>query len=247
VTPAAARSAKRVLLTRSEDDNAEWASRFAQRGAEPVALPCIHCELISTPDVRARLDAALPSADWLVFTSRRGVEAFVTLVAARHTGPRVAVVGAATAAAARATLGRVDLIGRGGTAAGLAATLVADGDLDRHPHVVLALAENAGDVLERALEAGGARCTRCNVYRTVPAAAAARKRPLSTLRVDNVVLASPSAVTGFVNQVDVDVRVDIYTIGPATTAAARNAGLVVAAEAHEPSIEGILEAMQWRN
>ena len=71
--------------------------------------------------------------------------------------------------------------------------------------MLLAVAENAGDTLERALQAAGARCTRLDVYRTVPAPAGRARRPLSTLRVDNVVLASPSAVTGFVHQVDVDV------------------------------------------
>jgi len=50
-----------------------------------------------------------------------------------------------------------------------------------------------------------------------------------------------------VHQVDVDVPVSVYTIGPSTTAAAREAGLAVKAEAREPSFEGILEAMQWRS
>jgi uroporphyrinogen-III synthase len=84
------------------------------------------------------------------------------------------------------------------------------------------------------------------VYRTVPAAPTA-KRPLSSLHVDNVVLASPSAVTGFMHQIELDAPVNVYTIGPSTTAAARSAGLVVTAEAREPSLDGILEAMQWRN
>jgi uroporphyrinogen III methyltransferase/synthase len=141
----------------------------------------------------------------------------------------------------------VDLVGRGGTAAGLAATLVAEGDLRRHRNVVLALAENAGDVLERALAAAGAHCIRLDVYRTVPAPDAAARRPLSELHVDNVVLASPSAVLGFVNVVELDVPVAIYTIGPSTTAAARRAGLAVTAEAREPTVEGILEAIEWRN
>jgi len=160
---------------------------------------------------------------------------------------RRAVVGAATAEAAKAALGRVDLVGAGGTAASLAATLVDSGDLEHHPRVVLALAENAGDTLERALRGAGARCTRIDVYRTVPAPPAEPRRPLSALRVDNVVLASPSAVTGFVHLVDVDAAVSVYTIGPSTTAAARQAGLAVTAEAREPSFEGIMEAMQWRN
>jgi len=248
-TPASRASRpRRVLLTRSEEDCAEWAARFAQHGVEAVALPCIHAEPLSTPALKAALAAALPDTDWLVFTSRRGVEAFAALAA----GPpgakcRIAAVGAATAAAARDALGRVDLVGAGGTAAALGAALVDAGDLARHPRVLLALAENAGDTLERALLAAGASCTRLDVYRTVPAPLAVPRRPLSRLHVDNVVLASPSAVTGFVNLVDVDVPVHVYTIGPSTTAAARRAGLAVDAEAREPSFEGLLEAMQWRS
>ena len=239
---------RRVLLTRSEEDCAEWAARFAQHGAEAVALPCIRAETISTPAAKAELATALPASDWLVFTSRRGVEAFATLcTGAPSPNCRIAVVGAATAGAAKAALGRVDVVGAGGTAVALAATLVDVGDLKRHPRVLLALAENAGDALERALTAAGARCTRVDVYRTVPAPAGEPRRPLSTLRVDNVVLASPSAVTGFVRTVDVDSAVSVYTIGPSTTAAARGAGLDVTAEAREPSFEGILEAMQWQS
>ena len=244
---AATPSSRRVLLTRSEEDCAEWAAELVQRGAEPVSLPCIRCELIATPALRAELAAALPGTDWLVFTSHRGVEAFAALEPPRSARARVAVVGAATAEAAHAALGRVDLVGRGGTAAGLAATLLRDGELAQHPQVLLAVAENAGDVLERALRAAGAECTRCNVYRTVAAPPAEPRRPLSGLHVDNVVLASPSAVTGLVHQIDLDVPVNVYTIGPSTTAAARRAGLPVTAEAHEPSLEGILEAMQWQN
>ncbi len=237
----------RVLLTRSEEDYAEWAARFAEHGVEAVALPCIRCEPIATPGVKAALAAVVPRADWLVFTSRRGVEAFAALAPAPPARSRVAVVGAATAEAAQAAFGRVDLVGRGGTAAGLAATLVSHGELSKRPKVVLALAANAGDTLESALKGAGAECMRLNLYRTVPAPEAEPRRPLSALRVDNVVLASPSAVLGFMHLVEVDVPVGVYTIGPSTTAAARTAGLAVTGEAREPSLEGILEAMQWRN
>ena len=244
---AARASRRRVLLTRSEEDSADWAARFAQRGGEAVALPCIRCEPLATPARKAELAAALPQADWLVFTSRRGVEGFMALEPPSPSARcRIAAVGATTAEAAAAALGRVDLVG-GGTAVALAATLLDVGDLERRRRVLLALAENAPDTLEEALTEAGAECTRLDVYRTVPAPPAEPRRPLSALRVDNVVLASPSAVTGFVQQVDVDVPVAVYTIGPSTTAAARRAGLAVTAEAPEPSFEGILEAMQWRS
>ena len=239
---------RRVLLTRSEEDCADWAARLALHGAEAIALPCIRTEPIVDAQRKTALEKALAEADWLVFTSRRGVEAFATLAAkAPREQCRIAVVGSATAEAAKAALGRVDLVGAGGTAESLAETLVDVGDLKRHPRVLLALAENAGDTLERTLAGAGARCTRLDVYRTVPAPPAEPRRSLSALRVDNVVLASPSAVTGFVHLVDVDAPVSVYTIGPSTTAAARRLGVAVTAEAREPSFEGILEAMQWRN
>ena len=237
---------RRVLLTRSEEDNSDWAEKLAERGALPVALPCIHCEPIDTPALRAGLAVAAATTDWLTFTSRRGVEAFAALHPTPLPRTRVAVVGAATAAAARELLGHMDLVGRDGTAAGLGDTLARDGDLSYRHHVLLALAENAGDTLEHALTAAGATCTRFNVYRTIPAPRAEPKRAMSTLGADNVIFASPTAVHGFMQQVTVDVAINVYTIGPSTSAAARAAGLAVTAEAREPSLEGILESMQWQ-
>ena len=246
----------RVLITRSEDDSAEWAQELERRGARPVLLPCIRSEPIDTPELRSALRSALAHADWLVLTSRRGVQACARLLAepgaagsenAAAVTPsprvRVATVGAATADAARALLGRADVVG-GGDGAALGAALTRDERFARGARVVLALAANAHDALERTLTAAGARCVRFDVYRTIPAPPTTPKRALSSLGAERVVLASPSAASGFVHQVDLDVPVAIYTIGPSTTAAARALGLDVTAEAREPSLEGILEAMQ---
>jgi uroporphyrinogen III methyltransferase/synthase len=235
-------SGKRILVTRSVDDSAEWVEQLTRFGAMAVTLPCIETELVDTPELRSQLAAAVAQADWLVFTSRRGIEAFAVLHPAAIGNARVAVVGPATAEAARAHLKRVDLVG-GGTAARLAATMLAEGVLNDNPRVVLALAGNADDLLERALEAA-ARCTRLDLYWTMPKAAVAAKRAMSTLGADNVLLASPSAVTGFVNQVDIDIPVSIFTIGPSTSAAARAQGLAVTAEAASPGLLGIVEAMR---
>lgn len=233
-----------VLLTRSAEDNEAWAERLHAAGARPIALPCIRTEGIDHPELRAALAEAIADADWLVFTSRRGVEAFAAL----HESPlpadtRVAVVGAATAAAAKDSVGRTDLTSEAGTAASLARSLaerVAPGT-----RVVVAIAKNAGPTLPEALQAAGAMCTRLNLYRTVAVPPAASKRALAALGADNVLLASPSAVAGFVNQVDVDSSADIFTIGPSTTAAAQAAGLTVKAQAEYPSLEGLMEAMRW--
>ena len=132
------------------------------------------------------------------------------------------------------------------TAAALGETLIRQGDLAHRPRVLLALAENAGDTLERALTVAGARCTRFDVYRTIPAPKAAERRAMSTLGADNVIFASPTAVHGFLQQVAVDVPIKVFSIGPSTSAAVRAAGLRVTAEAREPNLDGILECMQWQ-
>jgi uroporphyrinogen-III synthase/uroporphyrinogen III methyltransferase/synthase len=234
------------LLTRSAEDCAAWAERLEACGAEPLVLPCIHTEPLGGAERSLQLARAAATADWLVLTSPRGVEAFRTL----HRSPlpervRVATVGSATAAAARAAFGRADFVG-GGTAERLAAELAPLVERQAAPEVLIVVAANAGTVLERTLTAAGARCSRVDVYRTVPAPPRSPKQALSALRADNIVLASPSAVAGLVHQVEFDAPAAVYTIGPSTTAAARAHGLVVAAEARSPSFEGILEAMQCR-
>jgi|GEM_PF-192889 len=262
---------RRILLTRSDEDSATWARALEEIGAVPVTLPCIDAEPLGDDALGRELRDAARAADWLVFTSRRGVEAFVRLAgeqalassdvpakaptdgssldgAQRAAGaaqgaarrPRIAVVGPATAEAATRLLGHVDLVGERGTAESLAESMTSAGVSDTR--VVLALAENARDVLETRLRAAGAECRRFDVYRTVPAAPQTPKLALSALSVDAVWLASPSAVEGFANRVDVDADVPLVAIGPSTATAMRARGLSVAAEARAPSFEGLLEA-----
>jgi uroporphyrinogen-III synthase len=251
---APALAGRRILLTRSAEDCADWAEKIEQRGARAVLLPCIRTEPIDTPELRATLARALAKADWLVLTSRRGVEAFAELRGDESLPhrTRVAVVGAATANVAKARLGRADLVG-GGTAAKLADEIADEIAPDRSaptnpaarpPSVLIAVAENAADVLETTLADAGARCTRLDVYRTIPAPPSPSKRPVSSLGAASVVGASPAAPSGLGHQVELDAPVEIYTIGPSTTAAAQALGLAVTAEAREPSLDGILEAMQ---
>ncbi len=237
---------QRIVLTRSAEDCADWAQRLQQCGAEAVILPCIGSELIDSAELRRGLQERIGDADWLVFTSRRGVEAFATLYDEPLAATvKVAAVGGATAEAARAVFGRVDLIGAG-TAAALADALTFEFTADATT-CVLAVAENARDALEQKLRCVGASCVRLNVYRTVPVPVSEPKQALSTLAAYHVFLASPSAVTGFVNQVDTDTDANFITIGPSTSAAAESRGLDVAAEARTPSLEGLLEALQCLN
>ena len=258
MTPLAGR---RILLTRDEEDCAAWAAEIEGLGAVPLVFPCIVCRDIDTPELRDRLAAELPRARWLAFTSRRGAASFARLRGGRSRGAapsgepgaaqpaalpdgvKVAAVGPATARAVAAALGRVDLAGGpSGTAAALAEALVPR--LGIGDRVLLAVAENASPAFEETVRASGRACHRLDVYRTLPVPERTPKRAVSTLGADDVLLASPSAVAGFVNQVRLDRAPGIFTIGPSTTEAARAAGLDVTAEAPRPGLRGLLEAMR---
>jgi len=129
MTAAAKRLAgARVLITRSEDDSAEWAEELERRGARPVLLPCIRSEPIDTPELRAALSKAVASADWLVLTSRRGAEACARLLATPAETPRGGASSIAPRATARVTLAdrtRVATVGAARTdgGAGVAARM----------------------------------------------------------------------------------------------------------------------------
>ncbi|HEY5666119.1 MAG TPA: uroporphyrinogen-III synthase [Gammaproteobacteria bacterium] len=232
---------RRLLLTRSAEDCAGWAEALTAEGALPIVFPCIATELCEEPGLTERITAAAAEADWIVFTSRRGVDAFAELIAAgTPMSAKLAAVGETTARHLGETMGEVDLVG-GGTAARLAGELAHV--VRENDSILLALAANAGDVLERVLTGAGAAVTRCNVYRTVAAPRAESRRALSTLGSDTVIFASPSAVTGFENQISVDIAQQIVTIGPSTSAAVRKHNWEVAAEAKEPNLNGIIESI----
>jgi uroporphyrinogen-III synthase len=69
------------------------------------------------------------------------------------------------------------------------------------------------------------------------------KQDLAHDGIHDVLLASPTAVAGLLNIARIPDRARVITIGPTTSAAARNTGLAVSAEARRPTFEAMLEAM----
>jgi uroporphyrinogen-III synthase len=237
---------RRILITREREDAARWAEALSRLGAAPVVFPCLVTEPLSDAATAEALRAGLSASHWLVVTSARGAEAVARLLA----GPlplhmRVAAVGPATAFAALEQLGRVDLVARVSTSAVLGAelaALLADSPSSERGVLVAGATGGRRDA-EVALAAAGFAVQRVDVYRVTPVPPSARKRRLTADGVDDVLLASPSAVTGLVNSAVLPGRARIITIGPTTTAAATAAGLHVTAEARRPDLDGMLEAM----
>jgi uroporphyrinogen-III synthase len=236
-----------VLVTRALEDADRWARRLSELGATPVVLPCLVIEPIEDRDTAARLERAVADSDWLVASSRRGVEiAARLLTGGLPSGIRIAAVGPATGKAAALAWGRCDLIAAEPTALGLGrelAEVILRGPPDAVRQVLLIEAATGRREIEPILAAYGIQTVAVAVYRTVAAPTISPRRDLRSLGVDHILLASPSAVAGLVNQATVPDEVRVVTIGPTTTRAARAAGLTVAAQARRPDLDGMVEVM----
>jgi uroporphyrinogen-III synthase len=230
--------AKRVLVTRAEEQSGPLMELLRAAGATPVAAPAIQ---ILPPDDDTPLREAvadLARYDWLVCTSANAVRAIGELREQLQlpwpTTLRVAAVGAATARACselgltpsfQPTAAVADALGR--------ELPVQDGTRVLWPRSAIAALD-----LAESLRARGAHVDAPIAYRTVASvgllgiADALRDR-----RVDAITFTSPSTVRHFLDgiaaagapfhRLPAATRPLIAVIGPVTAAAARECGLAV--------------------
>src|SRR6185437_14651252 len=128
----------------------------------------------------------------------------------------------------------------------LLAALAARSDV-RGARVLYAAADGARDVLPRGLEELGATVERVELYRSVVDADGAKafRERLASSGADVVTFTSASGVKAFVEAAGADAASGLLvaSIGPITTAAARDARLDVAIEASTSTIDGLADAV----
>ncbi|MBV8152689.1 MAG: uroporphyrinogen-III synthase, partial [Candidatus Eremiobacteraeota bacterium] len=187
--------------------------------------------------------------EWIVFSSRNGVNAFFVELDrtgrdARHFGgAKIAAIGPATARALTARGIRADFIPPRYVGEDIAAGLIPR--LERGARVLLFRAEEARDVLPRALREAGASVDVVGAYRAL-----AVRDPQLLEKVERCsILTFTSAGTvrafaaHFSDAAAATRGKTIACIGPVTAEAAREAGLWPALVADEFSAEGLLEAL----
>lgn len=207
----------KVALTGTEGMAGPLAELLDREGFEVETCPLVAVEVLEGPPMR------LAGYDWLLLTSRNGVEALV----GRMEGPlpRVGVVGQGTAQALREHGIEPALVAITSTQEGLAAELPKPAG-----RVLFAGAEDARDVLVQELGADFVP-----LYRTV------ELRPKRFPEADLVVLASSSAARSFAV---LGRDVPCVSIGPVTSATAREHGLRLVAEAETHDREGLVAAVK---
>ena len=204
----------RVAVTGTDE---RLAKRLRAGRFEVVAAPLLRIEEIDGPPIEVE------RYDWILVTSRNAVEPLLRRLQGRP--GRIAAIGPGTAEALHTHGIAPDIVAERSTQEGLVE------ELPNPPGRVLhAAAEDARGVLVREL---GAELV--PLYRTVELEVA------SFPDADLVVLASASAARALAS-----LRTDIacVSIGPVTSAEARDVGLEVVAEAESHDLDGLVAAVK---
>lgn len=241
---------KRIVVTRTREQAGELSKALQDLGADVIELPTIRIE--GPPDRRefAELVTHAHEYNWLVFTSPNGVERFfdaffATFDDARSLGnPKIAAIGAGTAAKIREYRFGVDLIPQRFVAEGLIEAFKKE-DIENLTVLWVKAAETR-DVVGQGLVGMGAIVDECIAYQTVPEtqdSTGARAR-LEAEGADMITFTSSSTVEHFFD-LGIDWPEDCVaaSIGPVTSETLRAKGMKPAFEASPHDIAGLTAAI----
>ncbi|MEM9187388.1 MAG: uroporphyrinogen-III C-methyltransferase [Planctomycetota bacterium] len=240
---------KTVLVTRPQRQAGPMVQRLRDLGADVLLQPVIE---VLPPTDWSVVDAAidrLSEFDWVVFSSRNGVQALMDRVAergfdARRFGSaRLAAIGPATAAALGDYGLSADLHPEEYRAEALAEVLAAGASGKR---VLLLRASRGREVLAEQLAAAGAEVEQVVVYRSVDVKApdAQVAGALAAGRVDWTTATSSAIARSLVSLFGEDLRkTKLAAISPLTAGAMNECGHAAAAVAREYTAEGVVAAI----
>ncbi len=237
---------RRILVTRSREQASRLSAVLAELGAEVWERPTIAIEPTDDPQYFAAAFRRLPDYRWLVFTSPNGAEIFLNNLLADGrdvralAGLKIAVIGPGTAEVLKKFGLKPDLVPeKNYVAEGLLEALTTAGV--GGAKVLLARAREGRDVLPAGLVEAGAEVADLTVYRTVKAV---WPEPLPGLP-DLVTFTSSSTAAGLAEIIPLEERGNYpaASIGPVTTATARELGFPVVVEADRSDIAHLARAV----
>ncbi|GBD22437.1 Uroporphyrinogen-III C-methyltransferase [bacterium HR29] len=233
----------RVAVTRSRTQSSELRERLERLGARVIEAPAIRVRY-AAEEVAAALEERW---EWIALTSQNAVEALWLALesgghdARRLAGVGLAAVGAATAHALTARGLRADFVADGGTARSLAAALpLREGDRVLYP-----ASSEAGDELEKVLRDRGAYVWRVVAYRPEPAPL--DETTLAAVREADVITFTSGSTARFLARAlggaPLPEHVRLVSIGPSTSAVVAEVFGRVDAQAREPTLDALVEAV----
>lgn len=243
----------RVLVTRSRDGASALVPLLEARGMAAVEVPTLAIAPLPIPSLDALLHGR--AFDLLVFTSANAARVLAAAIRERGADPAslpvttVAAIGPATASAAEAAGWPVRIVPPHAVAEQLLSALLDHGVSGRR--VLFPRARRVREVIVPALRKIGATVRELPVYETAaPESSRAQLADLQPL--PDLVTAASSATLRNMEALLPGPRraqwrrIPLVTIGPITTATARELGWSDITEARESSLEALAEACARR-
>ncbi len=249
---------KHIVVTRTRQQASELVALLEENGADCLEYPTLHMEpaldYILLDDALTRIK----EYGWLLFTSINAITWFFEYLWKNDMdvrslgGPKIAVVGRATAKRLRNYGLKADLLPEKFTGEGLAAALI-DTGIDGKK-ILLPRAEKAREVLPEMLTKAGAEMTVAPVYRNVPPQGRKDelRQRLEECSIDLVTFTSSSTVDNFLTMIDADSpeelhrlmdTVKIAVIGPITAKTIKKHGLKIDIQPEEYTIADMVNAI----
>lgn len=249
---------KKIVVTRTREQASELVALLEENGADCLEYPTLHMEPAVDYSILDSSLARIGDYQWLLFTSINAVTWFFRhlwesdMDVRRLGGPKIGVVGRATARKLRDYGLKADLLPKKFTGEGLAEALINTGV--NGAKILLPRAEKAREILPEMLNAAGAEVTVAPVYRNVPPQGRKdelRER-LEDRTIDLITFTSSSTVDNFLTMVDAESDqelhrlmdpVQIAVIGPITADTVKKHGLKVDIQPSEYTIADMVNAI----
>lgn len=246
---------QKVGITRPAAQAEPQIHRAFELGAQPVLMPAIKIEPIEDWSEVDAILQRLDEFDWLVFTSVNGVEAFLDRLwdrggdARQLAGIKIATIGTSTADALSKYNLRADLVPDEFRAEALAKAMAPRVNDQK---VLWARASRGREVLPQELTNAGATVTELIVYQNLDAESFSDEalKALDDSQLNWIGLSSPSIARRMAELLPESAKeqpgqtLRIASISPVTSAAAKEAGLPIHAEASTYTWNGIFEAIE---
>jgi uroporphyrinogen III methyltransferase/synthase len=244
---------RRIVVTRAAGDAPGLIERLRAIGAEVIGVPVI---ATAPPSSYAVLDKAIGeigSFDWIVFTSVKGVDAFMQRL--RTLNHDIREIGkAAIAAIGPATAARVAdyALKVAATPSEYRAERLVDAltpERIKGARILIPRAEVAREVLPEMLREAGAReVVIAPAYATIqpkPISEAHLRGLIESMAIDLVTFTSPSTVRNWIELAgDTGRKFKAAVIGPITAEEARAHGINVIVEAASYTVDGLVAAIE---
>ena len=246
---------KSIVVTRDARGNAESAEKVINRGGKPIELSTIRIVPLTEKTGFISTLTRFGQYDWVVFTSRNGVNILFEVLgklgkdARVFASVKVAAIGPQTAGALAEFGIRPELVPGVFTAKELGRELIALASLEEKK-ILLLRSRSASKDLPALLEKAKAVVDDVAVYDAVPMKSdcAMLQEQIAGGKVDWLTFASPSEARMFFQQVPVEIvnssRTKVASIGPVTSEQLRQLGIAADIEASEHTVDGLLAAIE---